>query len=76
MQNGYKENEIIGIYALKCGNSHNISKKSARYRRYEMIYCKDIDINTIISYIDEQKFFKNVRIEANKLVDKMLRIKS
>lgn len=71
MKNGYKENEIYSLYAFKSGISYTAQKKSARYRRYEMIYGKDMDIDTIISYIEEQKNFKNVRIEADKLVDKM-----
>lgn len=71
MKNGYKENEIYGICALICKMEYTPCKMSARYRRYEMINSSNINLEEIIEYIEEQKYFKNVRIEAGKLIEKM-----
>lgn len=71
MQNGYKESEIYGISALICKKEYTPCKMSARYRRYEMINSSNINLDAIIEYIEEQKNFRNVRIEARKLIEKM-----
>lgn len=68
MENGYRESEIYGICSVMYGLDYIPDKKSARYKRYEMIYKEDISINDIIGYIEEQKYYKNVRIEGSKLV--------
>lgn len=71
MKNGYRECEDYGVLALANGIDYIPDKVTARYRRYEMIYSSDISIAEIIDYIEEQKNYKNVRIEAAKLVKKL-----